>query len=151
MYNKNWYSTIIEIFSIDRSWMFANKILTFRCRYSWRCWDDWPTPVCAGAIGHAKAWAQLYTAAWICPSGGPFFSACDLDRARLHPGSRILLEASHVTNWSIAATQNIPAPIRMHEASRRYLIDTDGARIKMLHAIYVDFSFRLLYIQKYTV
>jgi len=70
-------------------------------------------PVCGDAIGHARTWAQLYMAAWICPLDGPFFSACDSDRARSPPDLRIPPEANPVTSWSIAATQNIPTPIRM--------------------------------------
>ena len=107
--NEIWYPMIIEI---DPQ-LFANEILTFQCRYSYCCWDDWLMLVCGDAIGHARTWAQLYMAAWICPLGGPFFSACDSDRARSPPDSRIPPEANPVTSWSIAATQNTPTPIRM--------------------------------------
>jgi len=115
--NETWYPTII--IEIDRPRLFTDEILTFQCRCSYCCWDDWLMPVCEGAIGHARTWAQLYKVAWICPLGGPFFLVCGSDRAHSPPDSRIPPEASLVTSWSIAATQNTPTPIRMYEVSRR--------------------------------
>lgn len=107
----------------SQSSTYSGIVLTSRCRCNCCCWDDWPMPVCVGAIGHAK---QLNMAAWICLSGGPSSSACGLDRARSLHGSRTPHEASRVTSWSNAAKQNTPAPIRRHRECEDVILRTDG-------------------------